>query len=234
MPKRPQLKKTGDLKEYMTLVIRIARRIARRLPPSVSFEDLVSAGNLGLVEASQRYDGRLNDNFAAYAEIRIRGAILDEVRAMDWMPRAVRRRSRKLDRAQHYLTGILGRPPEQDELAQVLKLDERALGLLRQELRNVVLLEGEELDRSSRSSTLGPASQLLHRERVQKLAMAIDALPARERQVIALYYLENLKLREIGDLLGVTESRVCQLHTRALTRLRDILSAKEAADAIAA
>ena len=222
-----QSKHDLDLGNYLPLVRRIARKISRRLPPSVCYDDLEGAGNLGLVEASMRYDPALNDNFEAYAERRIRGAILDEIRAMDWAPRAVRRRAQSLRRAEDQLTATLGRPPEQVELADVMHLNTAALHKMQQELRQVLLMDHDVLDHSSPSTLPAPSSRLLHDERIGQIVSAIDGLPERERQVVAMYYLEELKLREIGQLMGVTESRICQMHTRALKRLFDALSQEE-------
>lgn len=214
----------APIDSYLPFVDRVARRVARRLPPSVSFEDLVSAGRLGLVEAFKRYDPSLNDNFAAYAELRIRGAIFDEVRSMDWAPRAVRRRSQQLKQAEQSLTTELGRKPEREELAERLEIDEDGLQRMEQELRAVLLVESDVLDRVGQGPLPSPATSMIRRERVEQLARAIDRLPERERDVIAMYYLKDMRLKSIGELLGVTESRICQLHTRALSRLHDSLS----------
>ena len=173
------------------------------------------------------YYNTVNSNFFAYAEIRVRGAIMDEVRAMDWAPRSVRRRSQKLQKAEQQLTGELGRRPERVEIAKFLSIDETVLDRMEQELRSVLLVDSDVLDRAKTGIVPGPSAGLMRRERVCQLSESIDRLPERERQVIALYYLEEMKLKTIGELLGVTESRVCQLHTRALGRLRADLNGVE-------
>lgn len=217
-------KALAPIDSYLPFVDKVARRVARRLPPSVSFDDLVSAGRLGLVEAFKRYNPALNDNFAAYAELRIRGAIFDEVRSMDWAPRAVRRRSQLLRRAEQSLTNSLGRKPEREELAAHLDMSAEGLQRVEQELKAVLLVEGDVLDRVGHDSEPNPAKCLIRHERVDQLAAAIEKLPERERKVIAMYYLQDMRLKQIGQHLGVTESRVCQLHTRALSRLQEGLS----------
>lgn len=224
MSSQQQKPALAPIDHYLPFVDRVARRVARRLPPSVSFDDLVSAGRLGLVEAFKRYNPSLNDNFTAYAELRIRGAIFDEVRSMDWAPRAVRRRSQQLRKAEQSLTNALGRKPEREELAAHLDMSEEGLQRVEQELRAVLLVEGDVLDRVGQGAEPSPAKCLILHERVDQLAAAIEKLPERERKVIAMYYLQDMRLKQIGQQLGVTESRACQLHTRALSRLHDGLS----------
>jgi RNA polymerase sigma factor for flagellar operon FliA len=210
---------------YTALVSSVAHRVASGLPSYVEHADLVQSGVFGLIDAVERFDPERSPRFESYAAQRIRGAILDELRAQDWVPRSVRGRARELERAQERLEARLLRAATDRELAGELGLPVHELrGLTRQ----VQVVSVEALD-----ETAGGASELLAdqdtpdpmatvqaRETLRQLAMVVGQLGERDRTVIRLYYLENRTLAEIGRLLGVTESRVCQLHTRLVGRLR--------------
>jgi RNA polymerase sigma factor for flagellar operon FliA len=210
---------------YTALVSSVAHRVASGLPSYVEHADLVQSGVFGLIDAVERFDPELSPRFESYAAQRIRGAILDELRAQDWVPRSVRGRARELERVQERLEAKLLRAATDRELAGELGLPVHELrGLTRQ----VQVVSVEALD-----ETAGGASELLAdqdtpdpmatvqaRETLRQLAMVVGQLGERDRTVIRLYYLENRTLAEIGRLLGVTESRVCQLHTRLVGRLR--------------
>jgi RNA polymerase sigma factor FliA len=210
---------------YMPLLRAVAHRLGSSLPSYVDVADLVQCGVFGLIDAVERYDPDRSPRFESYAAPRIRGAILDELRAQDWVPRTVRGRLRELERAQERLEARLLRAATDGELADELGLsvhEVRSLG------RQVQLISVEALDENS-----GGVSELLAdddapdpmavvqaAETLRHLATAVEQLGERDRTVVRLYYLENRTLAEIGKLLGVTESRVCQLHTRLVGRLR--------------
>jgi RNA polymerase sigma factor FliA len=210
---------------YTPLLRAVAHRLGSALPSYVEVADLVQCGVFGLIDAVERFDPELSPRFESYAVPRIRGAILDELRAQDWVPRTVRGRVRELERAQERLERRLQRAATDAELAEEVGLpvqEVRALG------RQVQLISVEALDENS-----GGVSELLAddgapdpmavvqaAETLRQLALAVAQLEERDRDVVRLYYLENRTLAEIGRLLGVTESRVCQLHTRLVGRLR--------------
>ena len=219
--------------EYLPLVKYVASRMAVVLPPTVQMEDLVSSGILGLIDAIEKFDPRRDTRFKTYAIMRIRGAILDELRSLDWVPRSTRRKARQLEEAYSVLERDLGRPARDDEVAGHLKLSRREFYALLAEVSATCLLsldgfvsrvDGEETTRMGDNlpdlQGPGPSFRLEGAEVRDLLVGAIEGLPARERDVIALYYYEELTLREIGELLGVSESRVCQIHTKAIMRLR--------------
>ena len=219
--------------EYVGLVKRVAYQMARRLPARVDVRDLIGSGTIGLLDAIAKYDPAQNDNFEAYAEIRIRGAILDELRGLDWVPRSVRQKSHMLERATRTLEGELGRTPTDDECAKALSLSIEGYFDLVNDVRSVTLLSLEDLiNAGGGTSALGAVEiseenaleQLCRRATASAVAAAIEKLPERERLVLSLYYLEGLKLKDIGEILGVTESRVCQIHGHAINRLKDILT----------
>ena len=210
---------------YTPLVRSVAHRVAAGLPSYVETADLVQAGTFGLIEAVLRFDPVRCARFESYAAQRIRGAILDELRAQDWVPRSVRGRTRELERAQERLEGRLLRGATDRELAAELGVSVRDLaGLSRQ----VQLVSVEALHESSGgvselladNDAPDPMAVVQAQETLRQLSVAVGQLGERDQTVIRLYYLENRTLAEIGLLLGVTESRVCQLHTRLVGRLR--------------
>ena len=212
------------LVHYTPLVRSVAHRVAAGLPSHVDVSDLAQAGVFGLVDAVERFDPTRCPRFESYAAQRIRGAILDELRAQDWVPRTVRGRTRELDRARDLLEARLGRLPSDQELAADLGVPLRDLHTGR---RHVQLVSVEALDETGGLSevladhaAVDPGAVVQDRETVRQLSRAVDELGQRDRDVIRMYYLENRTLAEIGRILGVTESRVCQLHTRLVGRLR--------------
>lgn len=223
------LDKQQLIAQYAPLVKRIAFHLMARLPASVQVEDLIQNGMLGLLDALGRFDDSQGAQFETYAVQRIRGAMLDGLRENDWMPRSVRREMRRVETAIHQLEHRLGRSPSETELAdslgmplseyQDLLLDARGHQLL-----NLEDLSGDDeegfLDRHETGATQDPLAMLLEEDMRGLLVQAIEALPEREKLVMSLYYEEELNLREIGEVLGVTESRVCQLHSQAIARLR--------------
>ena len=213
----------------------IARRIHERLPRHVPFEDLVHAGVLGLIDALQKYDRSKQVQFGSYAKFRIRGAILDSLREMDWSPRDLRRKARQLEEAHNKLRLELGRNPSEPELAEELGMDLRGLQLLLGEIDGLEVgslrlespLDGKEEDLCEYlpdDTEETPLLVCLRSEMKEMLARAIAELPEKERRVLALYYFEELTMKEVGAVLGVGESRVSQIHSMAVVRLRARLS----------
>jgi len=223
------------LLEQLPQVKFIARRIHERLPQHVPLEDLVHAGIVGLIDALHKYDANKNVRFASYAKFRIRGAILDSLREMDWSPRDLRRKARKVEEVMRQLQAQLGHTPSEVEMATAMNLSLEEFQHLLDEIRGLDLgsLQVESLedgretnlaDMIAGPSELDPLHIFLEGERKQMLAKAIAQLPPREQQVLALYYQEELTMKETGEVLGVGESRVSQIHSLAVARLRTILA----------
>ncbi len=217
--------------DYVALVRKVAYSMARRLPSRVDVRDLISSGTIGLLDAMAKYDPKQNDNFEAYAEIRIRGAILDELRGLDWVPRSVRQKSHALDKKTRELEGNLGRAPSDEEVASSLDLSMDVYYDMVNDVRSVTMLSLEDMLGPTGNGNLGsaaiaeddPLDSMCRRATATALAAALEQLPERDRLVLTLYYLEGLKLKEIGDILAVTESRVCQIHGHAIKRLKAAL-----------
>ncbi len=211
------------VERYAPLVRTIAHRIAAGLPAHVEHADLVQSGVFGLIDAIERFDPARSPRFEAFGARRIRGAILDELRAQDWVPRTVRDKVRLLERAQERLEARLLRAATDRELSAETGLTLRDV---RDLARRVQLVSVEELDEADGmggllpADTPDPGSVVQSRELMRQLNTAVAGLGERDRTVVHLYYVENRTLAEIGRLLGVTESRVCQLHTRLVGRLR--------------
>jgi len=217
---------------FFPYIEKVARRLARRLPAHVEIDDLVSAGVIGLMEAADRYDPKRADRFEAFAEFRIRGAMLDDLRARDTLSRDMRRLSNELRSATRKLESELGRTPDQSELASTLGLNVDELYTKQQKLSGSSVVGIDDagpdlLERTSDSNSPDPFEITAHREALARLVSGIDDLPEKMQQVISLYYCENLNLKEIGQVLGVTESRVCQIHGEATRRLRESLTTLE-------
>lgn len=220
---------------YSPLVKYVAGRVSVGLPQNIEQADLVSYGIFGLIDAIEKFDLNRDIKFETYAISRIRGAIIDELRAIDWIPRSVRSKAREVERAINKLENELHRPPTDGELSQALgiSVDELA-GMLNQiNLVSIVALDellspsGDKGEKTALVETLedvdapDPESSFEGEEMRQILARSVNILPERERLVITLYYYEGLTLAEIGSVLGVTESRVCQMHTKAVLELRN-------------
>jgi RNA polymerase sigma factor for flagellar operon FliA len=228
--------RTQLLDRYLGLVHHVARQVAVRVSDVVEVDDLVSAGTLGLVQALESFDLSRGLAFSTYAMRRIRGSILDELRSRDWVPRSVRAKGRQMAAAVALLEGRLGRAPEPQEVAGALSLDMETYWRWREEVDGAVLVsldgsvtmdhpEAASLEETlSDTSAAVPGEALGHEETVATLRHAIGMLPPKERTVLALYYYEELNLRQIAEVLHVTESRVSQIRTQALKRLRQRLS----------
>ena len=212
----------------------VAGRVSSGLPPSVEFGDLVSYGVFGLLDAIDKYDPERGIKFETYAIARIKGAIIDELRADDWVPRSVRFKAREIERAYVSMESELRRIPTDEEVAEKLgiTLDEYLNLLGKLSLISLVALDelwtvsGDHPDKISLADTVedvkvkDPSKTFEIEEMKDMIADAINKLPERERIVVSLYYFEGLTMREIGEVLSVTESRVCQMHTKAILRLR--------------
>jgi RNA polymerase sigma factor for flagellar operon FliA len=221
---------------HAPLVKRIAYHLMNRLPPNVQAEDLIQAGMIGLIEASRNYDPSQGASFETYAGIRIRGAMLDEIRRSDWTPRSVHRKARLVADAMREIENETGRDARDVEVAEALGMTLEDYHQILQDASGSRVFSYEELQevgevvpsgagaggsgKVTNALFEGPSEGLEREHFKAALAQAIASLPERERLVIALYYDEELNLREIGQVLGVSESRVCQIHSQAALRLR--------------
>jgi RNA polymerase sigma factor FliA len=226
---------------YAPLVKFVAGRLGSGLPAHVDEGDLVSYGLLGLIGAIERFDPEREIKFETYAIARIKGAIIDELRALDWVPRSVRARARDIERAIAELEKKLHRAPTDEEIATRLGMTEDELGTSLTEISRSSIAALDELwtvsdggdqvaliDTVEDEDAPDPQGSLTHTETREAIADAIARLPEREKLVVTLYYYEELTLREIGEVLGVTESRVSQLHTKAILRLKARLAGSPA------
>ncbi|MCY1165703.1 RNA polymerase sigma factor FliA [Polaromonas sp.] len=228
------------LTQYAPLVRRLALQLIAKLPASVDMDDLIQAGMLGLLDAAKRYQDDQGAKFETYASQRIRGAMLDELRANDWVSRGLRQSSRSVAAAVQVQEQRLGRAPTEGEIAGELQLPLEAYQQLLQEIHGCQLVYYEDFDRSDQENSFldqqargangdrrdisDPLSQLLESGLRHRLVQAIEAIPERERLLLSLYYEQELNLREIGAVMEVSQSRVCQLHSQVISRLRGILA----------
>ncbi len=212
--------------EYAPLVKRIAYHIMGRLPATVQLDDMIQAGMIGLFEALKNYDMSRGASIETYARIRIQGAMIDEVRRCDWTPRSVYKKSRQLSAAMHQVEVREGRDAKDSEVAELLGISMTDYNVLVKEAAGCQVLSFDEIDgvgeqkEDSSEHLSGPYQKLQQDFFKQGLAENISHLPERERLVMALYYDEEFNLREIGEIMGITEGRVCQIHGQALIRLR--------------
>ena len=222
--------------EYAPLIRFIAQKIAIRLPSHIELDDLISSGVIGLMDAIEKYDPTRDNKFKTYAEFRIRGAILDELRAQDWVPRSVRDKAKMLDKTVVELEAQLGRTATDEEVAAKLNISLEEFYDLVNQVRPVSVLSIDEANTFSNVDKMSifnllescklnnPFNQLKIKAVKAVVTKAIEDLPERQRLVLSLYYYEDLNLKEIGKILRVTESRVSQLHAQAISRLRAKLS----------
>jgi RNA polymerase sigma factor for flagellar operon FliA len=224
--------KSNLLTDHMPLVKRLAHHMKAKLPPSVEVDDLIQAGMIGLLDAINRYEDTHGAQFETYAVLRIRGAMLDELRNSDWLPRSMRQNMRKIETAMNTLQQRLGHPPTESEVAKLLKLSLADYQDMLSDGGGHQLVYYEDFhDNDGNDSFLDryavddsdPLRSLLDGDFRQAVIDAIDALPPREKILMGLYYEEELNLKEIGAVMGVSESRVSQLHTQAVARLRATL-----------
>ena len=239
--------------EHTYLIRKVINQIGLRLPPYVQREDLVGVAALGLIDAAEKFDASRGKRFASYAEYRIRGAILDELRHRDPMPRVLRGKVKKLEKTIDRLTRGLGRPPEDDEVAEAMgmRLNKyHEMRLLVEHASTVAYNEamsqsyassgtvskeevgegvtqkalGAHPDGDAKSGDFGPLQDLMRKEQVRLLADAIAELDTRDQLILSLHYQEDLNFRQVGEILGLTESRISQLHKGALCALKDKLA----------
>ncbi len=218
------------LTQYMPMVKRLAHHMMGRLPPSVEEDDLVQAGMIGLIDAISRYDEAQSAQFEAYAIQRIRGSMIDELRHLDWMPRSARQSMRKIEDVISKLQHRLGRQPNEAEIAAEMKLPIAEYQDMLGDARGHQLLYFEDfgnadeddsfLDKQSADEASMPLPQLLDANLRACIIAGIENLPEREQLLMSLYYEQELNLREIAEVFGVSESRICQLHGQAIARLR--------------
>ena len=224
---------------YAPLIKYVAGRLAMRLPSHISMDDLISCGVIGLMDAIEKFDPSKRIKFKTYAEFRIRGAMLDELRSMDWVPRSLRKKASELERVYTHLEKELGRPAEDEEVAREMGISLDEFYTLLDETKNITFLDidiikrhlpdsGSEediFDLIADDKTHDPFTRLNMSEIKEILKEAIRGLPEKEKLVVSLYYYEELTMREIGEIMGYTESRISQMHTKAILRLRAKLRA---------
>lgn len=226
LPDKDQL-----ITDHIPLVKRIAHYLMAKLPPSVMIDDLIQAGMIGLMDAVSHFESGQGAQFETYAAQRIRGAMLDELRQVDWLPRNVRRNLRQIEAAIHALEQRLGRSPTEQEAATEMNVPLAEYQQMLQDGKGHQLVyyedfyenddgESDFLERHLADDRENPLAKIQDEGFRAKLAEAIGSLPEREKLMMSLYYEEELNLREIGEVLGVSESRVCQLHSQAIARLR--------------
>lgn len=212
------------VRHYGPKIRYLALRIKARVPKSVDLSELMSAGTLGLMEALGKFRPELGIKFETYAENRIRGAMLDELRRLDWFPRSLRQRVRQLDEANWRIEHEKGRPPTEAELAELTGLDIKDVRQGLEALQNQLSISLDVIQDSLAQESMRPDGEpyqsAAFNEMVERVASLIDALTPREKLVLSLYYSEELNMREAAEVMGVTEGRVSQLHTQALARLR--------------
>ena len=224
-----QINKDQLVQRFAPLVKRIAYHLMARLPSSVQVDDLVQNGMMGLLDAINRFEAGMGAQFETYAAQRVRGAMLDGLRENDWLPRSLRRDFRRIEVAISQLEQHFGRAPSELELAAALDMTLADYQKMLQDARGHQLISFEDLVENGDEDFLerhltdhaGEPSKILEDESLRRMLVdGIEALPEREKLMMALYYEQDLNLREIGEVMGVTESRVCQLHTQVVARLR--------------
>ena len=227
------------LEQYLPLVRNVAGRMAMGFPKSVEVSDLINTGVIGLIEAMSNFDPGRGVKFETYAVPRIRGAILDELRSLDWVPRSTRAKSREIDKATARLENELGRTPSQRELAKTLKISTSDLFSAVDDVSSATVLSLDELIYKEEDNRQVPRVETLQdltsesvlgelekQELKAYLVQAISNLSEQERLVVALYYYEELTLKEIGEVMQISESRVSQIHTKAVLKLRGMIKEK--------
>jgi RNA polymerase sigma factor for flagellar operon FliA len=221
------------IKRYSPMIKYVANRIAMRLPPHIEVDDLISVGVLGLMDAITKYDSSRGAKFKTYAEFRVRGAILDELRALDWVPRSIRQKASAVEKVVRSLESKLRRLPEDDEVAKEMDMsldqfyrtidETKSVPVFSLEDLGIAKESGEQqslLDCLAGKADADPQTQIRLIELKEIIAKAIDTLPEKERLMVSLYYYEELTMKEIGAVLDITESRVSQIHSKAVLHLR--------------
>lgn len=220
------------LEENLYLVKIIAYQVAVNLPPHIDVNDLIGAGTIGLIESIDRFDPGKGVQFNTYASIRVRGAIMDELRSMDWMTRSMRDKSNQLEKAYVEIERKTGRPAEMDEVADFLDISTDALHTILSQVSALSVLSLEDMGIGHHDEGMDilecikdpeakdPMTIVKFNELKKKIAEAVETLPEKEKLIISLYYYDELTLKEIGKILDITESRVCQLHSQTMHRLK--------------
>jgi RNA polymerase sigma factor for flagellar operon FliA len=221
------------IKRYSPMIKYVANRIAMRLPPHIEVDDLISVGVLGLMDAISKYDSSRGAKFKTYAEFRVRGAILDELRALDWVPRSIRQKASAVEKVVRSLESKLRRLPEDEEVAKEMDMsldqfyrtidETKSVPVFSLEDLGIAKESGEQqslLDCLAGKADADPQTQIRLIELKEIIAKAIDTLPEKERLMVSLYYYEELTMKEIGAVLDITESRVSQIHSKAVLHLR--------------
>lgn len=218
------------IERHLSLVKKIAQHLIGRLPPSVQLEDLMQAGMLGLLESAKNYDAGKGASFETYATIRVRGSMLDEIRKNDWVPRSVHRNTRKITEAVRKIENKTGRDARDSDVARSLDLSLNEYHQILQDTNGVRIFGFEEIGMNEdmvaegmSDSSPNPLDGLQYEDFRENLLKGIAGLPERERLVLTLYYEEELNLRQVGDVLGVSESRASQIHSQAMARLQSRL-----------
>lgn len=217
---------------HLPLVKYLVGRISAKLPPHLDQQDLLSVAVVGLITAAERFDPNRGIQFKTFAEKRIMGSIMDELRAQDWLPRTLREKYKRLEHEFAVLEQKLGRNPSSEEVAEAMGMDLEKYFQLIEEVHSLSFMSLDDFQEDDDGGTFGflnflsdngtenPQNQMMAKQLLQSLGEAIEALPEKERIVITLYYYEELNLKEIGEVLGLTESRISQLHSQAVIRLK--------------
>jgi RNA polymerase sigma factor for flagellar operon FliA len=226
--------------KYAPLIKYLASRLSLRLPPHISLDDLISSGVIGLMDAIDKFDPSKNIRFKTYAEFRIRGAMLDELRAQDWVPRSIRKKMTELEKTYRKLEKELGRAAEDEEVASALGVSLDSFYILLEETKGVTFLDIDMIKKRLNDTNDDDLFDLIAddkendpfqcfnlKELKENLIKAIESLPEKERLVITLYYYEELTMREIGEIMGYTESRISQMHVNAIIRVRSYIANME-------
>lgn len=229
------------VQRYLPLVKTVVGRLAMTLPPHVEMEELYSAGLVGLLNALRQYDSKSGSSFESYARVRIRGAVLDNLRRLDWVPRSVHEKARRIQKVIQELEQKTGRVPTANHVAAALGITEHEYQQLLDEIRPTTFVcldatpTGENGEHTSPYESIpdhqqeNPVDHTARRELTRLIAERLDQLPEMQRKVLALYYFEDMRLREIAEAYGLTESRICQIHAQAILNIKSYLQRREAA-----